>query len=797
MRNELNLRTPSSWHGDMWREALPLGNGELGAQVFGGAWLETISISHSRLWWHAKSPELPDVSDTLPIMREKLAAHDFIDAERIMADALNERGYAVRSIGEPLPLCDICICTEEMGAFRHYRRTLDMEKGEARISFMDGERSFLRRTFVSREDDLCRTRITADKPFSITVELVLRDAETLGNVVPPQNVMLSAGDGTPQFSAENENGLFFGSVLRIETDGEKETAGHRVRVKNATYAELTLAVFIDGERETGLTSCRRALDAAESYEFSFPKHAAKHSALYNAMEFSIGGTRHELSNEELLLEAYDGDMPAEFTEKMWSIGRYLLISSSRPGGLPCHLLGIWAGSWRPIWAFNMFNVNLQMTYWQALSGNMAETCLAVFDYLDSMLNDFRENARKLYGCRGIFISAVSTPESGIHKNHNPHILHYTGAAGWIAQHYYDYYLTTRDEAFLKERALPFLYEVALFYEDFVTTDQNGHLHFSPSNSPENVPKNYLREERPEDEAESFGKPKELSKHGGCRSEVTENATMDFAICKEVLTNLLEGCAITGQYAKKWQVWREMLGKIPPYMINEDGAVREWMDPFYEDNYEHRHQSHVYPVFPGTEITEKNDPALYRAFVTAMDKRRVVGLKDQSGWSLTYMSNVFARMGNGDAAEECLSWLSRSNVMNNFVTVHNDWRRMGIAICNDYRNAPVQLDANMGFTAAVQEMALFSAKGEINLFHAIPRKWKNGKIGPLSTRTGTAVTLSFTESGGEAVLVQEKGVASFLLSAGHGWAFEDSMGERNIILKEGEKRIFRVVRKNAQ
>jgi alpha-L-fucosidase 2 len=192
------------------------------------------------------------------------------------------------------------------------------------------------------------------------------------------------------------------------------------------------------------------------------------------------------------------------------------------------------------------------------------------------------------------------------------------------------------------------------------------------------------------------------------------------------------------------------------------------------------------VFPGTEVTEKTDPELYRAFVTAMEKRRVVGLKDQSGWSLTYMANVFARLGNGDTAEECLAYLSRSNVMNNFVTVHNDWRRMGIAICNDYRNAPVQLDANMGLTAALQEMALFSTRGEIDLFHAIPADWDRCKIGPISAKTGTLVWEEMGEGGITATLRQAHGNATFLLSAGAGFAFADGKGDRTVTLAEGEE-----------
>ena len=160
------------------------------------------------------------------------------------------------------------------------------------------------------------------------------------------------------------------------------------------------------------------------------------------------------------------------------------------------------------------------------------------------------------------------------------------------------------------------------------------------------------------------------------------------------------------YSEKLDTWKNMLKKIPPYMINADGAVSEWMSPDLRDNYEHRHESHLYPVFPGTEVTRTDNAKLYKAFEKAVEKRKAFGLKDQSGWSLTFMANVYARMGKGDEAINVLDMLMRSNVMNNLTTVHNDWRRMGIATCGE-QESPVQIDANMGFTSAINEMLVFS------------------------------------------------------------------------------------------
>ncbi|MFD3768521.1 MULTISPECIES: glycosyl hydrolase family 95 catalytic domain-containing protein [Paenibacillus] len=362
-----------------------------------------------------------------------------------------------------------------------------------------------------------------------------------------------------------------------------------------------------------------------------------------------------------------------------------------------------------------------MMYWQALSGNMPGLMLAVFDYMDSLMDDFRMNARLLYGCRGIYIPAPTAPDSGLLKHLQPHIVHWTGGAGWVSQLYYDYYLHTGDIAFLRERAIPFMREAAWFYRDFFILGENGFFVSSPSNSPENTPGNYW-------------------KGPGHSMGTTVNATMDFAIAKELMRNLADGLRAIGESEEEENQWRAMLERIPPYQINEDGAVREWMHPDYDDNYHHRHQSHAYPVFPGIEVTRQNDPALFDSFVQAIRKRLVIGLKEQSGWSLAHMANNYARMGEGDLALECLDILGRSCVMNNLMTLHNDWRGMGIGVDMDW--APVQLDANMGWTAAVQEMLLFSVPGELYLLPALPTRWIRGSVGPLLARGGVQCELSW-------------------------------------------------------
>ncbi len=739
MKNKLLMKTPASWWGAKWREALPSGNGPVGAAVYGAVHDETIMLTHEDLWHRVKTQELPDVSEKLPDVRQLLFEGMHHVADHLVADELTRLGYHP-NVGYPLPLGDLKIKMPVHKGFRNYRRALDMETGEVSVGWEDDGVAYSRKLFVSRTDDLIVMEIrSTGGPLTVDVALDLHDRADVrswrkGDSPLPQAVeMLADAAGFVRYAARNDDGADFGAVARvISRSGELDADAEGIHVSGGESLLVALKVFAHEDRESAWARLQGELEAtAMDYQALLAPHAAEHGELFRRVQLDLGSSEedHRVSNEELLLEAYQGEAPTALVEKMWAYGRYLLISSSREGGQPCHLYGNWCGEYRGFWAFNMANENLQMIYWQALSGQLAEVILPVFDYYDRLMDDFRENARKLYGCRGIFIPAVTTPPSGLLKTIRPHIIHWTGAAAWIAHHYYDYYRYTGDEGFLRERALPFLRETALFYEDFFMTGDDGLYTSAPSNSPENSPGNYWD-----------------GRGMGAAMETTINATMDFALAKEVLNHLVEGARLTEQYADEVEKWEEMLTRIPPYQINEDGAVKEWMHPFFEDNYHHRHQSHIYPVFPGREVTRDSDPELFRAFQTAIDKRHVIGLGEQTGWSLAHMANVYARMQDGDQALECLDQVSRSCMTSSFYTTHNDWRGMGIGVEMEW--APLQIDANMGWSSAVHQMLMHSRQGIISLLPALPGKWRSGSVVGLVARGGVRVSMEWDLEAGE-------------------------------------------------
>jgi alpha-L-fucosidase 2 len=719
MHTKLIMRYPSTWHGDMWREAAPCGNGVVGAAVYGGVKSEKILVNHARLWRGSRTAPLPDVSDALPEIRALLAEHKPEEADGVLSRALRERGYD-GSIGNPLPLGDLTIESASALPFSHYRRTVDMERAEVVVSWNEGGSRITRRTFVSRASGALMTRIeSSGVPLDIAIGFGVHDTETLGGN-KLQNVESTASpDGVIRYAGRNDSEYYggdYGAVCRVDADGALAAEGAKVRVTGAHSVTVTARIFVGSDRAEEFANVPDALD----YETELSAHEALHREYFDRASLTISEMA-DTSNEELLLAAYEDAAPAELIEKLYAYGRYLLICSSdgtmEKGALPCHLIGLWNGTYNCFWAFYMYNINFEMIYWQALSSGIPEYLRVALDYTESFMDDFRENAKKLYGCRGIYINSVNTPESGLSKCGANHILNWTAGAAWFAQHFRDYARFTGDDGYMRDHALPFMAEAAAFYEDFCVEGDDGYLHFNPSVSPENS---------------------SVSVRGG--AETCSDAAMDAAVLKELLTNLIAESTRLSVYADKIPVWRAMLAKLPPYRVNSDGAAAEWLDPWYADNYHHRHHSHMYPVFPGREI--RPGDALADAFAKAAERRRTVGLCDMSSWSSVFASCIDARFGDGDGALFWLDMIAKTCCMNNLYTTHNDWRRMGPVWCDDMRIAPFQIDANIGITAAVNEMLLYGCEDEIILLPALPSAWKKGEARGLCARGRVCVDIEW-------------------------------------------------------
>ncbi|WP_426451786.1 glycosyl hydrolase family 95 catalytic domain-containing protein [Paenibacillus sp. S-38] len=729
-RRRLVLRRPASWWGQLWREALPSGNGLIGAAVHGAIGSETVLLTHAQLWTGGTKQELPEVSGTLAEIRRLMDDGSYREANGLLEGRLREAGYEpVRET--PLPLADLKVLRTARAGFRRYRRELDLETGEVTVSWEEGEAAYERKLFVSRRDDVIVYELGA-RGGSVDVDLLLQPHEkgTASRADIPtyvsESLEITAEGGFLRYAARNDDGRDFGAVLRVvPSGGTLSHAQGRLSVAGAGRVLILVKLFAGGGRSEDWSRLEAELEAvASTYGELLDRHTALHGPLMRSADLQLGGEGEEADftcTDEMLQEVYDGGLTQGLAELMWAYGRYLFISGTRPGGLPFGLYGLWGGDYKAVWSHYMANENVQMMYWHAASGGLSELILPMLDYYESRLEIFRDNARKLYGCRGIFIPAGTTPGMAEPFQTVPVIMHWTGAAGWLARHFFEYYRFTGDLEFLRTRALPFMREAALFYEDFLVEGEDGKLLSYPSVSPENTPGNYISEEG------TFG----AMAHA---MPTAVNALLDFAILKELLTDLLEAVEDAEEVGPEAVLrWRQLLERIPAYEGNEEGAVREWLHPDFKDRYRHRHISHIYPVFPAYEVTRDSDPALFEAFAEAVRRRQVVGVGDQTAWSWAHLANIYARMEEGEQALDCLSMLARSCLQDNLYTVHNDWRHMGVSL--SYGRAPVQMDANLGWVSAVQEMLLLAAPGRLKLLPALPASWTRGSVRELRFETG--------------------------------------------------------------
>lgn len=734
-----------------WNEATPLGNGVMGATVYGCVYDERILLNHEALYNGHKDDTVPDLSESLAEVRSLLDAGKYREAEELYPERMKKCDYDCRC-GRFHPAFDLHLLLQTDGAFTDYARQLDMEHGVCTVSYRDKDALCTRQAFCSITDKVFVLRICKESPFTMKCALVRHNLKDSPDASLTGHLTVTAKDRYIHSRVTTEGGLdYSGMVKLLHTDGTYSIANdtprkidmtgepvfqNYLRIENAR--EVCLLVTVSPETQP-FAQMQANLDALTwDFDTLLQRQKEAFSKRFNATRLTLS-QQENISNEQLLLNGYSGEMDLRMVEKMADFGRYLLISSSTDCMCPANLQGLWNGDYNPAWLCTYFlNENVQMCYWQAGPGGLAESMLPLFELMERCKDDFRSNAKNLFGCRGLLLPLYMDNRGGKKNNAQAHCLYWTASSAWVSAMFYEYYLFTGDDAFLRNRAYPFMKECALFYEDFLVEDEIGKLKSYPSNSPENRANG------------TFAGAREIS--------VSINATMDIALVKELLTNLVSSAKKLNVDEDKQRMWSAMLAKLPDYAVNQDGALQEWLHPDFVDNYQHRHQSHIYPLFPGFEIDAQSG-ALYSAAATAVEKRLRVGLSEQTGWSLAHMANIFARMGDGERAMECLSLLSRFATNSNLLTCHNDWRNMGVTVKVLLGGrAPFQVDANMGFAAAVYEMLAFSKPGKLVLLPALPALWREGEMSGLHTRVGCVCKLRWNECGLSVTLTAKRDTA---------------------------------------
>lgn len=723
-----------------WNDTTPVGNGTLGASVYGCVYDERILINHEALYNWVCDAGYPDISYALKEVRDLMDEGKYKEANTYYTDIIKNTGFKSNK-GKFFPAFDIHMIFDTDGAPNDYRRELDMETGVCTVSYTENQEKCTRTVFASQRDRVIVVNLKKTAPFSVKISLERHDmADYVDNFYCDEFSTFAKNEYIYSDSKTGGKLHFTGMIKVLNTDGEIDTNINDkklkidmsgdvilkdcIKISNAT--DITLIFTLNKDSDSFENMKREADRITKGFDQLLNEQKKDFSALFNRTRLNLTSKENQ-SCEQLFLDSYQGNVDGRFIEKMADFGRYLLISSSVGCEYPANLQGLWNGAYSPAWACTFFNnENIQMAYWQTYAGNLKEAVLPLFNLYEKFMDDYRENAKNLFGCRGILLPLFMDNSNGKKENIQPHVLYWTGSSAWISAIYYDYYLYTGDVDFLRNRAYPFMKEAAQFYEDFLVYDENGKVKFYPSNSPENRPDG------------DFEGAKEIS--------VSINSTMDFALLKELLTNLLEARDVLDVDSEKEEDWRGILKNIPEYEINGDGAVKEWMHPDFKDNYHHRHQSHIYPLFPGLEVNEDNNKELFDAMEVAVNKRLVIGLKSQTGWSLAHMANIFARLNNGEKAKECLDLLIRFCTGKNLYTYHNDWRNMGVTLKFLHAgHAPYQVDANMGFVSAVYEMLLYSDRDKIRLLPALPKQFKEGSIENIQARGGFDVSIYWSET----------------------------------------------------
>lgn len=709
--HDIVMKRPSSAYCHRWRDSTPIGSGITGAMLYGGVSAEHIIINRNDLWSGGKDAPVPDISYCVEQMRSLQKAGKYREANDIMYNALVENSYETQLADMRTLGCVKVIFTCD-GIYSNYSRVIHTNTSEAEISYKIDNISYNRRYIASRKRDLIAIEITSGEKTGFRLESGFFESFE-GDVENriKENDKISAeyrfADNCYIYSSCHE-GKYFGIVCSIISDGETGVSEKGIYVSECEKSLILIKAFsCENDRLEGETKAIKAItECPRSFEAVFNENLTLYQSLYNSAEIKLYDGKEYHTNEELMTQARDSKLSCELAEKLWRFGRYLFISGTSESALPFPLYGLWPGGYGQMFTHHVANENVQSIYWHTEAGGLSGLVPALIDYYYGKMDKFRENARKLFGCRGIFAGTYTTPVNSTVAWYVPVIVNFIGVAGWLSQHFYKYYLYTGDNELFEDKILPFMTEAAEFYEDYYYTDTDGKLALYPAVSPENSPLEYYDKTKPHS------------------MPVTKNPTVEIAILKELLSNLTAISETRPELADKAKKWKHMLSVIPEYRINSDGAIAEWISPDLSDAYDHRHLSHIYPVFPGTEIEDSGNHELMRAFKRAVDLREMGSF---CGWSMPHMSAIYSRFGDSDNAFKSLNALVKVCLLENFFTLGYDFRDMGITgfECGGENSACVQLDALMSYVNAIQEMLVFTANNLVRLLPACPEEFANG------------------------------------------------------------------------
>lgn len=736
-----------------WDEAFPIGNGTIGGLIYGNPLHETIDTNHEELY-----VPMPENSDSRPYngkeylegMRKLIHEGKYKEAFEYYERGLEKDGAPYDTIVWTNPYETAARIHMDIEGYSEkdvteYKERLDFATGEDCVSFLLKGEKLTRKSFVSRSRDIMAVEVRKEgNPLSMEFSLAPnKGSHHVESVVVGQEDEFLILEAT---HSEEESGYV--SVARVITDGVCEVnKDNMFEVSKANYVLVyyTVAPWKRSLEAEKVKLVRLLRDMTPDYEALYKEHEIIHRDLFEKVSVDFSDSDKEYTNKELKDMCADSKFPPELLERMCDMGRYLAICSN--GKLPPNLQGIWNGNPNPPWSSDYtLDENIQMMMWQVLPGGLNGFARSYFDWLESYLDDFRDNAEAYYGCKGIF-AAARVSSDGYHRHfcHQWPMITWTAGAGWLGSVYEDYYEYTGDENMLL-RGVKYWKEVVAFYEDFMKMGIDGKYEFAPSYSPENTPL-------------------------GNDSPVAVNATMDVAIAREVYTNLLNAVKILDIEKENVLRWEKELSLLPDYAINEDGAIKEWIPKEFKDDYHHRHSSHLYPVFPGREALSDDNAELFEACHKAASFRLLDGVEAISGWGLCHLANICARLRDADLWYRALNRLIQVFTLSNLFTCHNEHHLF-------------QMDANLGLTNAVYEMIAYSDMEKVVLFPVWRDEFDNLSVKGLRLRGIVRIKNLYKKKDSFELTIDSCGRNPVRIVCPEGFSFDN--GDTEALLIPGEE-----------
>ncbi len=694
MDNRIWFKTP----GDTFEEGLPIGTGRLAAMVLGQAGKDRLILNHEWLWrgkYRVRAAE--HNAHLLPEVRKLLLSGRFEEGTLRGNEAFGGCNGVPHRVDAYQPAGEL-FHELEHGPATNYRRELDLTTATVRVSYDTDTHGMITLDYMAHPGhDLIMLRIT---PSVGCLSGLFR----LGRVEDPEcELRFSGDDGTLIMTGAFVEGIEFRVESTFQVKGGTLTTNNEQAVIcDATEIRAFINIGTSAKGETPDAECRRHSMPTGDWEAFRATHEQAYSRVMDRVRLDIPGHEQSLSTDQMWQAARDGALDPALTTLYFNYGRYLLYASSATAELPANLQGKWNESLTPPWDSDYhFDINLQFSYWLAEPVSMQEYAEPLFAFLERMVPSARIAARNLYDCRGIWFPiqcdpwAQSTPESFGFAT-------WIGSAPWISQHFWWHYEYSQDEGFLKERAYPFLKEIATFYEDYLVADEQGVLQIVPSQSPEN----------------RFVGSGEKPPVSLCVS-----SAMDVELATEVLQHCIQAAEILNVDADCRARWQEMLERLPPLRIGADGRLLEWNMEVEERNRGHRHLSHLMGLYPSDQFTQESTPSLFEAAGKSLDGRLRANGFMSGRLTRAWVPCIFARMRRGDHAQ---SYLLRSII--NFAP----------------KDEIFHTDIMHAVPAAVCEMLLHSYHEKLRFLPALPKAWPEGSIRGLRARGGYTVDIEWQD-----------------------------------------------------